>query len=84
MFNGKPYHTRTKEEEEARKKTAKPKAKSKSRKLRRPGRGTTAFGKRAYGGGVKNKTVKRQAGGSMSGKPKGVGCATRGYGKAMK
>lgn len=39
---------------------------------------------KAYGGGMKKKTVKRQAGGRMSGKPKGVGCAMRGYGGAMK
>lgn len=35
-----------------------------------------------YGGGTKKKTVKRKQGGSM--KPKGVGCAMRGYGGAMK
>ena len=30
-----------------------------------------------------NKGIKRKMGGKV-GKPKGVGCATRGYGKAMK
>lgn len=40
--------------------------------------------KKGYGGAMKKKTVKRQAGGRMSGKPKGVGCAKGGYGKAMK
>ena len=39
---------------------------------------------KAYGGGMAKKTVKRQGGGQMAGKPKGVGCATKGYGKAMK
>ncbi len=40
---------------------------------------------KSYGGGMtKKKVVKRQAGGRMSGKPKGVGCAKGGYGKAMK
>jgi len=39
---------------------------------------------KSYGGAMKKKTVKRQAGGGMSGKPKGVGCAKGGYGKAMK
>ena len=39
---------------------------------------------KSYGGGMKKKTVNRQAGGGMSGKPKGVGCAKSGYGKAMK
>lgn len=39
---------------------------------------------KSYGGGMtKKKTIKRQAGGRMSGKPKGVGCAKSGYGKAM-
>ena len=39
--------------------------------------------KKAYGGSMtKKKTVKRKKGGSM--KPKGVGCAMRGYGGAMK
>ena len=65
MFEGKPYHTRTKEEEAARK------AKSTSK---------------MYGG----KMVKKMEGGKMGSKaknkasPKGVGCAKRGYGKAMK
>jgi len=36
--------------------------------------------RKSYGG----KTVKKQMGGNMSSKPKGVGCAQRGYGKAMK
>lgn len=36
--------------------------------------------KKAYGG----KTVKKQMGGNMGGKPKGVGCAQRGYGKVMR
>lgn len=36
--------------------------------------------RKAYGG----KTVKKQTGGKLNTKPKGVGCATRGYGKAMK
>jgi hypothetical protein len=36
--------------------------------------------RKAYGG----KTVKKQMGGNMGSKPKGVGCAQRGYGKAMK
>lgn len=36
--------------------------------------------RKAYGG----KTVKKQMGGKLNSKPKGVGCATRGYGKAMK
>jgi len=68
MFKGEPYHTRTKEEEDAREEAAR-KAKSTSKK---------------YGG----KMVKKKEGGSMgskskSSKPKGVGCATRGYGKAM-
>jgi hypothetical protein len=40
--------------------------------------------KKSYGGGMKKKTVKRQAGGGMSSKPRGVGCAKSGYGKAMK
>ena len=70
MFKGEPYHTRTKEEEAVREEEAARKAKSTSKK---------------YGG----KMVKKKEGGSMgskskSSKPKGVGCATRGYGKAMK
>ena len=40
--------------------------------------------KKSYGGGMDKKTVKRGKGSSIAGKPKGVGCATRGYGKAMK
>lgn len=49
--------------------------------------------KKSYGGNMKKKTAKKSyggkmtkkmAGGKMAGKPKGVGCATRGYGKAMK
>ena len=40
--------------------------------------------KKSYGGSVGKKTTKKAMGGSMSSKPKGVGCATRGYGKAMK
>jgi len=103
MFNGKPYHTRTKEEETARKKKerlAKTVAKSgaDSRKLstKRKRRAAGKYvgprqemvdrlsSKKSYGGGMKKKTVKRQAGGGMSGKPKGVGCAKSGYGKAMK
>lgn len=40
--------------------------------------------KKAYGGGMKKKTASRQAGGKITGKPKGVGCATHGYGKAMR
>lgn len=39
--------------------------------------------KKSYGGGMAKKTVKRQIGGKMADKPKGVGCATKGYGKAM-
>ena len=31
-----------------------------------------------------SKTVKKQMGGNMGSKPKGVGCAQRGYGKAMR
>ena len=70
MFKGEPYHTRTKEEEAVREEEAARKAKSTSK---------------MYGG----KMVKKKEGGSMgskskSSKPKGVGCATRGYGKAMK
>lgn len=40
--------------------------------------------KKSYGGGMTKKTARRKSGGNMAGKPKGVGCATRGYGKAMK
>ena len=40
--------------------------------------------KKSYGGGMTKKTARRKGGGNMAGKPKGVGCATRGYGKAMK
>jgi len=36
--------------------------------------------RKAYGG----KTVKKQMGGKLNSKPKGVGCAMRGYGGAMK
>lgn len=35
-------------------------------------------------GGGKMKSKGYKIGGKMSGKPRGVGCATRGYGKAMK
>jgi LysM repeat protein len=46
---------------------------------------TPKFGKDfSYGGSVGKKTVKRKMGGSAGSKPKGVGCAQRGYGKAMK
>jgi len=46
---------------------------------------TPKFGKDfSYGGSVGKKTVKRKAGGSAGSKPKGVGCAQRGYGRAMK
>lgn len=45
---------------------------------------TPKFGKDfSYGGSVGKKTVKRKIGGSAGSKPKGVGCAQRGYGKAM-
>ena len=40
--------------------------------------------KKSYGGSMGKKTVKKQSGGRMASKPKGVGCAQRGYGKAMK
>ena len=49
-----------------------------------PGSKRVGGTQKSYGGGMKKKTVKRQAGGGMSGKPKGVGCAKSGYGKAMK
>lgn len=39
--------------------------------------------KKSYGGGMAKKTVKREVGGKMAGKPKGVGCAIKGYGRAM-
>jgi len=46
---------------------------------------TPKFGKDfSYGGSVGKKTVKRKIGGSAGSKPKGVGCAQRGYGRAMK
>ena len=101
MFNGKPYNTRTKEEEAARKKKATlkktvAKTGAESRKLSDKKKRRAAgkyvgprqdmvdkLSKKSYGGGMtKKKTVKRQGGGSM--KPKGVGCAMRGYGGAMK
>jgi hypothetical protein len=79
MYNNKPYHTRTKEEEAAKTKTAaKPTMKS-----GKPGFNRKTVSK-SYGGSMGKKTVKKQSGGSMASKPKGVGCATRGYGKAMK
>jgi len=41
--------------------------------------------KKSYGGSVGKKTVKRKAGGKVGKKkPRGVGCALRGYGRAMK
>ena len=40
--------------------------------------------KKAYGSTMKKKTVKRGSGGNMANKPKGVGCAMSGYGRAMK
>lgn len=39
---------------------------------------------KSYGGSVKKKTTKKAMGGKVGSKPKGVGCALRGYGKAMK
>ena len=103
MYNGKPYHTRTKEEEAARAKPASAKAKPASTKTNTASENKTEYkGPRAetvnkllneqttnksYGGSMKKKTVKktvkRRAGGSVGSKPKGVGCAQRGYGKAM-
>jgi len=68
--------------------TNKPKSKSKfagmpnEKMLNRLEREKTA--KKSYGGGMDKKTVKRKSGSSIASKPKGVGCATRGYGKAMK
>ena len=41
--------------------------------------------KKSYGGSVGKKTVKRKVGGKVGKKkPRGVGCALRGYGRAMK
>lgn len=39
---------------------------------------------KSYGGSVKKKTTKKSKRGKVASKPKGVGCALRGYGKAMK
>lgn len=39
---------------------------------------------KSYGGSMKKKTTKKSIGGKVGSKPKGVGCALRGYGKAMK
>jgi len=104
MFKGEPYHTRTKEEEAARK--AKSTSKMYGGKMVKKKEGGQLAPKKKiktttnppkskrqqtlkekierYGG----KTVNRKEGGSMgskskSSKPKGVGCATSGYGKAM-
>jgi len=86
MYNGKPYHTRTKEEESAKAKpTTKdkpqytgPRAEMVNKLLKQQ---TT---KKSYGGSMGKKTTKKASGGKVASKPKGVGCATRGYGKAMK
>jgi hypothetical protein len=86
MYNGKPYHTRTKEEEAAKAKpTIKakpqytgPRAEMVNKLLKQQ---TT---KKSYGGSMGKKTTKKASGGKVASKPKGVGCATRGYGKAMK
>jgi hypothetical protein len=40
--------------------------------------------KKSAGGSMGKKTIKRAIGGSMGSKPKGVGCAQKGYGRAMK
>jgi hypothetical protein len=87
MYKGELKHTRTKEEE-AKAKSAKtetkatPKAK-KTMSVGKPGYNRRTIEK-AMGGSMCKKTTKKAMGGSMSSKPKGVGCATRGYGKAMK
>ena len=39
---------------------------------------------KSYGGSMKKKTIKKSTGSKVGSKPKGVGCALRGYGKAMK
>ena len=87
MYNGELKHTRTKEEE-AKANSAKtetkatPKAK-KTMSVGKPGYNRRTIEK-AMGGSMGKKTTKKAMGGSMGSKPKGVGCATRGYGKAMK
>jgi hypothetical protein len=48
-------------------------------------RAAAAARKKSYGGSVGKKTVKRKTGGKVGKKkPRGVGCALRGYGRAMK
>lgn len=104
MYNGKPYTTRTKEEEDKLKASTN-KTESSTRMERkdairnRRGAGGTSSAvesrvaqleenkrraNKAYGGGMK--TVKRQSGSQIAKnkKPRGVGCAKSGYGKAMK